>query len=126
MVFESCQCEDLGDYHDLYLKTDTLLLACVGEEFRSVCYKTYGLDSAHYYTCSHLSGDAFLKICKADVELLTDREHLEMVEDMIRGGVSSVFVKSTSKQTINTLIIMIITSMTSMGFCSMPTTCMGE
>ena len=63
------------------------------EEFRTLCYNTYGLDSAHYFTCSHLSGDAFLKKCRADIELLTDREHLEMVENMIRGGVASVFDK---------------------------------
>ena len=64
-VYEQFQCENLGDYHNLYLLTDTLLLACVVEEFRSLCYKTYGLDSAHYFTCSHLSGDAFLKICRS-------------------------------------------------------------
>ena len=90
-VYERFNCANLGDYHDLYLKTDTLILACVVEEFRSLCYKTYGLDSAHYFTCSHLSGDAFLKKCRADLELLTDRTHLEMVENMVRGGVSSVF-----------------------------------
>ena len=96
-VFQTFGCLNLGDYHDLYLKTDTLLLACVFEEFRSLCYKTYGLDSAHYFTCSHLSGDAFLKPCKADIELLTDREHLEMVENMIRGGVATVFDKKFFK-----------------------------
>ena len=92
-VFDRFNCQNLGDYHDLYLKTDTLILACVIEEFRSLCYITYGLDSAHYFTCSRLSGDAFLKKCRADIELLTEREHLEMVEDMIRGVVSSVFEK---------------------------------
>ena len=81
----------------MYLKTDTLLLACVFEEFSSLCYKTYGLDSAHYFTCSHLSGAAFLKHCRADIELLTDRVHLEKVENMIRGGVSSVFDKKFFK-----------------------------
>ena len=96
-VFQTFGCLNLGDYHDLYLKTDTLMLACVFEEFRSLCYKTYGLDSAHYFTCSHLSGDAFLKHCRADIELLRDREHLEMVENMIRGGVASVFDKKFFK-----------------------------
>ena len=96
-VFQTFGCLNLGDYHDLYLKTDTLLLACVFEEFKSLFYKTYGLDSAHYLTCSHLSGDAFLKHCKADIELLTDREHLEMVENMVRGGVASVFDKKFFK-----------------------------
>ena len=85
-------CENLGDYHDLYLKTDTLL-AWVVEEFRSVCYETYKLDSIQYFSSSHLSGDAFLRTSKADLCLITEREHLEMVENMIRGGVSSVYKK---------------------------------
>ena len=62
-VYEQFQCTHLGDYHNLYLLIDTLLLASVAEEFRSLCYKTYGLDIAHFFTCSHLSGDAFWKIC---------------------------------------------------------------
>ena len=45
---------------------------------KEVTYSTCGLDSAHYYTYSHLSGDDFLKFSKARVELLTDRSHLEM------------------------------------------------
>ena len=92
-VYERFKCANLGGYHNLYLKTDTLSLACAVEVFRSLCYKTYGLDSAHYFTCSHLSGDAFLKKCWADIELLRDRTHLEMVENMVSGAVSSVFGK---------------------------------
>ncbi len=70
-----------------------LLLACFFEEFRSVCYKAYGLDCCFHYSASNLSGDAFLKICKADLELLTNREHLEMAENLLRGGVSSIYEK---------------------------------
>ena len=92
-VFSTFNCRNLGDYHDIYLTVDTLLLACVVEEFRKVTYSTYGLDSAHYFTCSHLSGDAFLKVSKARVELMTDRMQLEMAENLIRGGVSSIFSK---------------------------------
>ena len=55
------------------------------------------MDWTVHTICSHLSGDAFLKHCKADIELLTDREHLEMVENMIRGGVASVFDKKFFK-----------------------------
>ena len=56
-------------------------------------YATYGLDCAHFYTASNLSGEAFLKVCNAEIELLTNREHLEVAENPIRGGISSVFAK---------------------------------
>ena len=57
----------MGDYHDLYLKTDILLLADVFETYRKTCLKVYGLDPAHYYTSPGLSWDALLK--HSDVEL---------------------------------------------------------
>ena len=96
-VYERFSCSNLGDYHDLYVKTDTLILACVVEEIRTLCYNTYGLDSAHYFTCSHLSGDVFLKKCPADIELLNDREQQELVENIIRGGVAFAFDKKYLK-----------------------------
>ena len=93
MVFTKFGCNSIGDYHDLYLSTDVLLLASVFEAFRSVCYETYGVDCAHYYTASNLAGDVFLKICRADLRLLTERHHLQFVERMIRGGMSSVYAR---------------------------------
>ena len=54
-VWKAYECETLGDYHDLYLATDTLLLADVFENFRKTCLKHYGLDPAHYYTSPGLS-----------------------------------------------------------------------
>ena len=90
-VFDSFQCRNLEDYHNLYLNCDTLLLACVFAEFRRQCMKTYGLDCAHHYSASNLAADAFLKICRANIQLLTNREHLETVEKMIRGALASVY-----------------------------------
>ena len=46
-----------------------------------------------YYTASSLSGDAFFRVCKTDIELLTVREHLDIAEAMLRVGISSVFSK---------------------------------
>ena len=63
------------------------------EDFKKLCNDTYGLHSAHYFTSSHLSGDAFIKILRGDLHLLKDREHFEMAENMIRGGVASIFSK---------------------------------
>ncbi|XP_075259949.1 uncharacterized protein LOC142351664 [Convolutriloba macropyga] len=96
-VFELFNCRNIGDYYNLYLTTDVFLLATVVLCFRKVCYETYGVDCCQYYTASNLSGDAMLKICKPDLELLTEREHLDMVENLIRGGVSSVFAKRLCK-----------------------------
>ena len=42
--------KDLGEYHDLYLKTDVILLAKVLEAFRKICLDNYELDPAHFYT----------------------------------------------------------------------------
>ena len=50
-VFQKFNCKNLGDYHDLYLTTDVLLLADVFESFRDNCIKHYNLDPAHFYTC---------------------------------------------------------------------------
>ncbi|XP_075254812.1 uncharacterized protein LOC142346188 [Convolutriloba macropyga] len=92
-VFETFKCKTIGEYYNLYLKTAVFLLASVVLFFRKVCYQTYGLDCCQYYTASNLSGDAMLKICKAPLELLTEREQLDMVEELIRGGVSSIYNK---------------------------------
>ena len=92
-VFAELKCGSLGDYHDLYLTTDVLLLASVFKAFREVCYQTYGLDCHCYFTASHLSGDAFLKVGKPELKLLTDREHLDLVQRMTQGGMSSVYAR---------------------------------
>ena len=74
-VFKQFNCQNLRDYHDFFLSCDTLLLACVFEEFRSISHETYGLYCAHHFTASNLAVDAFKRVCKADFELLTDRDH---------------------------------------------------
>ena len=56
-----------------------------------MCYNTYGLDCSQFYTASNLSGSACLKYCEPELKLLTDRQILDLVERMMRGGLSSVF-----------------------------------
>ena len=60
-VWKVFEIKRLGKYHDLYLKTDVLLLRDVFEKFISVCLKYYGLDPCYYYSSSGLSWDAMLK-----------------------------------------------------------------
>ena len=87
-VWNTFDCQNLGDYHDLYLLTDTLLLADVFENFRSMCLNQYKLDPAHYYTSPGLSWDALLKKSKVRLRLLTDYDMYLFVEKGLRGGIS--------------------------------------
>ena len=80
----------MKDYHDLYLKTDVLLLADVFENFRDVCQENYKLDPAWYYTAPGLAWDTTLKVNKVELELLSDTDMLLMTEKGIRGGVSMI------------------------------------
>ncbi|KAL6419522.1 hypothetical protein ACFW04_013781 [Cataglyphis niger] len=71
-VWERFRVETLGNYSDLYLKTDVLLFADVFENFRATCMRSYGLDPAHYYTLPEYTWDAMLKYTGVQLELLTD------------------------------------------------------
>ena len=54
-VWKVFQIKNLGEYHDLYLKTDVLSLCDVLEKFVGVCLKDYGLDPCHYFSSPGLS-----------------------------------------------------------------------
>ena len=47
-VFKELELKNLGDYHDLYVQCDTLLLADVFENFRNKCIEIYELDPARF------------------------------------------------------------------------------
>ena len=86
-VWKEFKLKNLGEYHDLYLKTDTLLLSNVFEGFKNTCLKHYKLDPAHIYTSPGLAWQASLKKTGVRLELLTDPDMLLMFERGIRGGV---------------------------------------
>ena len=78
-------CTDMGDYHDLYVQTDTLLLADVFEKFREKCIEIYGLDPSYFYSAPGLAWQAYLKKTEAKLELLSDYQMLLMIQEGIRG-----------------------------------------
>ena len=84
-VWEVFKIKNLGEYHDLYFQTDTLLLADVFENFRDMCLKIYKLDQPHFVSARGLSWEACL-MTRKELELLTDKEMLYMFEKGTRGG----------------------------------------
>ena len=86
-VFKRFELENLGQYHDLYAQSDTLLLADAFENFRDMCIKEYELDPAHFLSLPGLAWQACLKKTNIELELLTDYDMLVMVEEGIRSGI---------------------------------------
>ena len=86
-VFKKLNNKYLGDYHDLYVQSDTLLLADVFENFRNKCIKIYQLDPAHFLSAPGLAWQACLKKTEGKLEFLTKNDMLLMVEKGIRGGI---------------------------------------
>ena len=86
-LFKKFNLNNLGEYHDLYVRSDTLLLADVFENFRNACMKNYELDPAHFVSLPGLAWQACLKKTDVVLELLTDYDMLLMIEEGIRGGI---------------------------------------
>ena len=89
-VWNTFNLKTMGDYHDLYLKSDILLLADVFENFRKTCLQYYKLDPCHYFTSPGLSWDAMLKMTNIKLELITDIDMFQFIEKGMRGGTSYI------------------------------------
>ena len=87
-VWNKFKINSLGEYHDLCLCTDVILLANVFEAFRDTCLEHYKLNPAHFYTSPGLACKACLKKTGVRLELLTDPDMLLMFELGIRGGIT--------------------------------------
>ena len=79
-VFKKLNNINLGDYHDLYVQSDTLLLSDVSEYFRNKCIEIYEPDPAHFLSTPGLARQACLKNTEVKLELLTNVDMLLMVE----------------------------------------------
>ena len=84
---ENFDIKNLGEYHDLHVQSNTLLLADVFESFRNKCIEIYELDPAHFLSALILAWQECLKKTEVELESLTDIDMSLMVERGIRGGI---------------------------------------
>ena len=89
-VWNTFKLQSMGEYHNLYLKSDILLLADVFENFRKTCLQYYKLDPCHYFTSPGLSWDAMLKMTNIKLELMTNIDIFQFIEKGMRGGISYI------------------------------------
>ena len=86
-VWKVFEIKNLGDYHDLYVQSDTLLLADVYENFRNMCFEKYQLDSAYFVSAPELAWRAYLKKTGVKLDLITDYGIILMIEKRTKGGI---------------------------------------
>ena len=92
-VWNTININDLGGYHNLYVQSDTALLADVFENFRNVCLKEYKLEPRYFVSSPGLAWTSMLKLTNVKLELLTDVDMLLMFEEGARGGISQAIHK---------------------------------
>ena len=89
-VFKKFNLNNLGEYHDLYVESDTLLLGDIFENFQNACLSNYGLDPMHFVSLPGLAWQACLKKTDVKLELITDYDMFLIVEYGVRGGICHV------------------------------------
>ena len=80
-VWNVLKINTMGDYQDLYLKTDVLLLADVFEKFMKTYLDYYGLEPYHYFSSPGLSWDVILKMTKIVLHIISDIEMHLFIEN---------------------------------------------
>ena len=71
-VFNEFNIKNLGEYHDVYVRSDTILLADVFTNFRTLCLNTYELDPVYFLSLPGFALQTCLKYSKVKLELISD------------------------------------------------------
>ena len=93
IVCDTLKIDNLGQYDDLYVQSDTALLADVFERFRDKCLDIDELDPAYFVSAPGLSWQSGLKMTGQTLEILTDQNMLLLYEKGIRGGICEAITK---------------------------------
>ena len=96
--------KNLGEYHDLYLKTGVLLLCDMFEKFIKTCLESYSLDPSHYFSSPGLSWDAMLKMTGIKLEKINDINVHLFIEKVVRGGIGYISKRYSKNDNNNTIM----------------------
>ena len=86
----------MKDYHNLFVKLDTYLLADCFENFRNECLENYQVDPCYFVSTPGFPLDPCLKFTRVEIELLTNFDVILMKEEGIRGGITQAIRKYAS------------------------------
>ena len=86
-VFNKFNSKNLGEYHDIYVQSDTLLLSDIFTNFRKLCLDTYKLDPVCFLSLPGFACRACLKYTKVKLELISEIDMILFTEKGIRGGI---------------------------------------
>ena len=89
-VWKVFKIKNFGEYHDLYLKTDVLLLVDVLEKFAETCLNYYSLDPCHYFNSPGLSLDTMLKMTRIKLQKIHNVNMPIFIEKGMRSGISYI------------------------------------
>ncbi|XP_064464359.1 uncharacterized protein LOC135375618 [Ornithodoros turicata] len=95
-VFEKFQLRNLGEYSDLYLLTDALLLADVFQGFRKWTLDFHKIEPFHFVSLPGLSMSCALKMSKVELELIHDPDAYLLIENGIRGGITQCSLRKAT------------------------------
>ncbi|XP_031341014.1 uncharacterized protein LOC116169127 [Photinus pyralis] len=92
-VWRKFNIQNLGQYSDLYLITDVLLLSDVFTNFREKCITTHKLEPAFFFTAPGYTWQCMLYYTKVKLDLLSDIDMILFMEKGIRGGITQCCTK---------------------------------
>ena len=89
---------------EIYLKSDVLLLACVFEKFIKVSINEFGINLLYCVRLPGYTWQCGLKYTGINLQTLQDKDMILLLENNIRGGISSVmgdrYIKSDKNRKI--------------------------